>query len=214
MFGSPPASTGFRVTKRARWAAWVASATLQSASGSTLQMEPVDPLAYAITQARNTFADIAACFAWVLVTVLDSLTREEEPSLPVLPWPRQTSVPSLYSVMAITARAKCRKLVPTQKLKQRNTAEVAGRVCHAARSGMRRPRAQAIEARTGVKQGPGKMLRDATRDDGLGAPGRGERPRRAVPGCRRGCDAPQQPNCRKTGSSGHLSEPAHSQKKW
>jgi hypothetical protein len=199
VFGSPPASTGFRVTKRARWAAWVASATLQSASGSTLQMEPVDPLAYAITQARNTFADIAACFAWVLVTVLDSLTREEEPSLPVLPWPRQTSVPSLYSVMAITARAKCRKL---------------DGVCHASRSGMRRPRARAIEARTGVKQGPGKMLRDATRDDGLGAPGRGERPRRAVPGCRRGCDAPQQPNCRKTGSSGHLSEPAHSQKKW
>ena len=26
---------------------------------------------YAITQARNTFAIFAACFAWVLVTVLD-----------------------------------------------------------------------------------------------------------------------------------------------
>ena len=42
VFGSPPASTGFRATKRARWVAWVASATLQWASESTLRMERVD----------------------------------------------------------------------------------------------------------------------------------------------------------------------------
>ena len=33
-------------------------------------MKQVDPFAYAIAQARNTSAIIAACFAWVLVTVL------------------------------------------------------------------------------------------------------------------------------------------------
>ena len=39
-------------------------------------MDPVDPPAYVIAQARNTSAIIAACFAWVLVTVLDSPARE------------------------------------------------------------------------------------------------------------------------------------------
>jgi hypothetical protein len=90
-------------------------------------MEPVDPLACAITQARNTSAIIAACFAWVLVTVLESLTREVEPSLSALPWPCLISVPPLYSVTAITARAKCSNLVSAQKLKRRNIAEIAGR---------------------------------------------------------------------------------------
>ena len=94
----------------------------------SLRMEEVYPPAHAISQARNTFANIAACFAWVLVTVLDSLAREEEPSLPVLPWPHQTSVVPLYPVMAVTARVKTGKLVSAQKLKQRNTAEVSGRV--------------------------------------------------------------------------------------
>ena len=84
----------------------MASATLQQASGSTLRLWPVDPLAYAITQARNTSAIIAACFAWVLVTMLDSLAREVEPSLPALSWPHQTSVTYLYSVTAVTARVK------------------------------------------------------------------------------------------------------------
>ena len=81
-----------------------------------------------MTQARNTSANIAACFAWVLVTVLDSLDQGEEPSLPILPWPHQTSVIPLYSVIAITARAKSGELISTQKLKRRNAAEVAGRV--------------------------------------------------------------------------------------
>jgi len=118
-----------------------------------------------MTQARNTFADIAACFAWVLVTVLDSLAREKEPSLPVLPWPCQTSVTPLYSVTGITARAKCRKVgAPSQ--------------WYAAPRGLGlfRPAATCLA-----------------------------RPRMRP--------VARQPNRRENVSSGHLSEPAHSQEK-
>lgn len=52
------------------------------------------------------FCHIAACSAWVPVTVLDRSDREVEPSLPVLPWPHQASVTPLYSVTSVTARVK------------------------------------------------------------------------------------------------------------
>ena len=52
------------------------------------------------------FCHIAACSAWVPVTVLDRSDQEVEPSLPVLPWPHRGSVIPLYSVTSVTARVK------------------------------------------------------------------------------------------------------------
>ena len=127
--------------------------------GFNLQTESVDPLAYAITQARNTSAIIAACFAWVLVTVLDSLAREEEPSLPALPWPCQTSVTYLYSVMAITARAKCGRVdLNSKTLKNPSSATPLGSLD-----------SRAVSSPTGIRapqrvSGPRPLVRGRRRD--------------------------------------------------
>lgn len=57
------------------------------------------------------FCHIAACSAWVPVTVLDRSGREEEPSPPALPWPRRASVSPLYSVTTVTARVSAASIV-------------------------------------------------------------------------------------------------------
>ena len=59
------------------------------------------------------FCHIAACSAWVPVTVLDRLDPEGEPSLPTLPWLHQASVKPLYSVTAVTARVKSATIQPS-----------------------------------------------------------------------------------------------------
>lgn len=64
----------------------------------------------AITQARNTFAFIAACSAWVLGTVLGRQVREIVPSLPVLTWPHLASVSPLYYVMNATSRPNSQRI--------------------------------------------------------------------------------------------------------
>ena len=87
-FGSPPASTELRLPSVQLWAAWVASAILRQ-----LRLQPHPrgrrhrPF-FAITQARNTSAIIAAVTprgcrepCWV------TRTREIEPSLPDRSWP-------------------------------------------------------------------------------------------------------------------------------
>ena len=48
------------------------------------------------------------CSAWVPGSVLGSLARETEPSLPARSWPPQASVVPLYSVTAVTSRPKLR----------------------------------------------------------------------------------------------------------
>jgi hypothetical protein len=94
------------VTKRAVWVAWVASASLRCASTATPPKGPSWPSAlrnYAGPQHFYLFGGM--CSAWVPGSVLGSLNREIEPSLPARSWPLQASVVPLYSVTTVTSRA-------------------------------------------------------------------------------------------------------------
>lgn len=94
------------VTKRAVWVAWVASASLRCASTATPPKGPSWPSAlrnYAGPQ--HFYLCGGMCSAWVPGSVLGSLNREIEPSLPARSWPLQASVTPLYSVTTVTSRA-------------------------------------------------------------------------------------------------------------
>jgi hypothetical protein len=75
-------------------------------SESTLRMNPVDSIHFCNYAGPQHFCHLRGLLRVGARNRAGGLAWEVTPSLPVLLWPPQTSVPHLYYVTAVTARAK------------------------------------------------------------------------------------------------------------
>ena len=113
----------FRVTRRARWVAWVGLGVVAlRCGGDSAQRAICAPARFMqLRRPATLLPSSRRAPRGCPETMLGCSGREMRPSLPASSWPGQASVLSLYSVTPVTARAKTYQFVSCQELKRCNT---------------------------------------------------------------------------------------------
>ena len=110
----------FRVTRRARWVAWVGLGVIALRCGGDSAQRAICATARFMQLRRpaTLLPSSRRAPRGCPETMLGCSGREMKPSLPASSWPGQASVLSLYSVTPLTARAKTYQFVLCLELKR------------------------------------------------------------------------------------------------